>query len=66
MLWQEEIRSLQNNYNVALTKFNVLKERLKRNPDLRKKFEDITNDYLEKGYTKNLSKEEWCKVLENT
>lgn len=58
MSWQEEIRSLQNNYNVALTKFNVLKERLKRNPDLRKKCEDIINDYLEKGYTKNLSKEE--------
>ena len=58
MLWQEEIRSLQKDYNVALTKFNVLKERLKRNPDLRKKFEDIINNYLKKGYTKNLSKEE--------
>ena len=39
MLWQEEKRSFTNNYNVALKGFNMLKQRLKRGPHLRKKYE---------------------------
>ena len=64
--WQEKIWSFPNNYNVALKKLNMLKQQLKRDPVLRKKYEDIINTNIEKGYTKKLSREEWCKVLEKT
>ena len=48
--------SFPNNYNIQL----------KRNPDLRKKYEDTINTYIKKGYAKKLSKEEACKVSEKT
>ena len=44
----------------------MLKQRLKRDPDLKKKHEDTINTYIKKGYAKKLSKEEACKVSEKT
>ena len=66
MLWQEEKGSFPNNYNIALKRFNMLKQRLKRDPDLRKKYEDTINTYIKKGYAKKLNKKESCKVSEKT
>ena len=39
---------------------------IEESPDLRKKYEDIINTYIKKGYAKNLSIEEACKVSEKT
>ena len=39
---------------------------MKRDPDLRKKYEDTINTYIKKGYAKKLSKEQACKVSEKT
>ena len=61
MLWQEDKGSFPNNYNMALKRFNMLKQLLKRDPDLRKKYEDTIITYIQKGYAKKLSKEEACK-----
>ena len=66
MLWKEDKGSFPNNYNMALKRFNMLKQRLKRDPDLRKKYEDTIITYIQKGYAKKLSKEEACKVSERT
>ena len=66
MLWQEEKGSFPNNYNITLKRFNMLKQRLKRDPDLRKKYEDTINTYIKKGYAKKLSKKEACKMSEKT
>ena len=66
MLWQDEKGSFPNNYNIALKRSNMLKQRLKRDPDLRKKYEDTINTYIKKGYAKKLSKEEACEVSEKT
>ena len=35
-------------FSVALKRFNMLKQRLKENPDLRKQYKDTINTYLEK------------------
>ena len=58
MLWQEEKRSFPNNYNVALERFNMLKQKLKRDLDLRKKYEDSINTYIKKG--KIVSTKNFC------
>ena len=39
MLWLEK-KSFPNNYNVALKRFNKLKQQLKRDPDFSKKYKD--------------------------
>ena len=39
----------------------MLKQQLKRDPDSRKIYKDTINTYVEKGYTKKLSREEACK-----
>ena len=57
---------ISKQFNVGLKRFNVLKQQLKRDLDLRKKYEDTINTYIEKGYAKKLSIEEACKVLEKT
>ena len=54
MLWQEEKRSFTKNYNVAFKRFNMVKQRFKRGPDLRKRYEDTINTYIEKSYAKKL------------
>ena len=66
MLWQEDKGSFPNNHNMALKRFNMLKQRLKRDPDLRKKYEDTIINYILKGYAKKLSKKEACKASERT
>ena len=66
MLWQEEKRSFPNNFSVALKRFNTLKQRLERDPDLRKKYEDTVNTYIEKSYTKKLSRKQACATSEKT
>ena len=66
MLWQEGKSSFPNNFNVALKRFNTLKQRLERDPDLRKKYEDTVNTYIEKSYTKKLSREQACATSEKT
>ena len=38
MLWQEEKRSFPNNFNVALKISNMLEQRLKKDPGLRKRY----------------------------
>ena len=66
MLWQEEKRSFPNNFSVALKRFNTRKQRLERDPDLRKKYEDTVNTYIEKSYTKKLSRKQACATSEKT
>ena len=66
ILWQEDKGSFPNNYNMALKRINMLKQRLKRDPDLRKKCEDTIITYIQKDYAKKLSKGEGCKVSERT
>ena len=66
MLWQEEKSSFPNNYNLAFKRFNILKQQLKTDPDLRKKYKDTINTYIEKGYAKKRNREEACKVSEKT
>ena len=66
MLWQEENPPFPNNYKIALKRFNMLKQRLKQDSDLRKKYYDTINTYIKEGYAKKLSKEEACKVSKRT
>ena len=66
MLQQEEKRPLPNSYSVALKRFNMPKQQLKGDPDLRKKYADTINTYIEKGFVKKLNREEACKVAEKT
>ena len=54
VLRQEEKRSFSNNYNVALKRFNMLKQQLKRDPDFEKKYDNIINTYIKMGYAKKL------------
>ena len=37
-----------------------------RDPDLRKKYKDAINNYIEKVYAKKLRREEACKVSKRT
>ena len=57
MLWQDKNRSFPNNYNVGLKQFSVLKQQLKRDPDLRNKYKNIINTFSEKSYAKAFSRE---------
>ena len=57
MLWQDKNRSFPNNYNVGLKQFSVLMQQLKRDPDLRNKYKDIINTFIEKSYAKACSRE---------
>ena len=44
----------------------MLKQLLKRDSDLRKKYKDTIKTYTEKGYAKKVTREEACKVSEKT
>ena len=62
MLWQEEKRSFPKNWNVALNRLNMLEQQLKRDLDLRKKYEDTICTYIENSYASKLRREKACSV----
>ena len=58
LLWKHEDPYLPFNRSLAETRLKALKGRFRRNPELEMKYRSVVNDYIAKGYARQLSEEE--------
>lgn len=58
VLWKEENFSLPNSYVTSLGQLNSLKQRSKKNSELEQKCQESIENDIEKGYVREVSKEE--------
>ncbi|XP_044175961.1 uncharacterized protein LOC114968359 [Acropora millepora] len=58
LLWKHEDPHLPFNRSLAETRLKALKGRFRRSPELEMKYRSVVNDYIAKGYARQLSKEE--------
>ncbi len=58
MLWKDETPQLPNNRDVAFKRFKYLKNRLKRDNELHRKYQTKIEEYVQKGYASKLQPEE--------
>ena len=58
LLWKHEDPHLPFNRSLAETRLKALKGRFRRSPELEMKYRSVVNDYIAKGYARQLCKEE--------
>ncbi len=58
LLWKDKDTHLPNNRAVAELRLRHLRRRLERDPELKQRYFAAMNDYIIKGYTKQLTKTE--------
>ena len=58
LLWKDELRRLPNNKDLAVTRFKSLEKKCRKNPNFHKLYKTQIKEYLELGYTKQLTREE--------
>ncbi|XP_067021321.1 uncharacterized protein [Acropora muricata] len=58
LLWKHEDPHLPFNRSLAETRLKALKGRFRRSPELEMKYRSVINDYIAKGYARQLSKKE--------
>ena len=58
LLWKHEDPHLPFNRSLAETRLKALKGRFRRTPELEMKYRSVVNDYIAKGYARQLSKKE--------
>ncbi|XP_022783263.1 uncharacterized protein LOC111324045 [Stylophora pistillata] len=61
LLWKCE-PVLPTNYAMAVSRLHSTEKKLKKNPDLAEKSQNVTNDYVTKGHAQRMTKEE-AKVI---
>ena len=66
MLWINDDVKLPNNYHMALRRFKLLKNRLKRDTELREKYEKTMQVYIDKGYARKMSTKEISKTSQRS
>jgi hypothetical protein len=58
LLWKKQDPRLPCNRTLAEVRLNHLKKRLRRDPDLKKRYRAVIDDYVMKGYARRMTKEE--------
>ena len=66
MLWRCETGKLPNNIGLVRKRFELLKRRLRKNPELNHKFRQVIEDYVKKGFAKRLSAQEASVASDRT
>lgn len=54
--WKTDSRKLENNYKMALRRLKLTEKRIEKEPILRESYEKTIESYLEKGYTRKVSR----------
>ena len=62
MLWAHSDIQLPNNYALARQRFTYLIKRLRNNPDLYSKYQDVINQLVERGYAERMTEKEVAVV----
>ena len=65
LLWKAE-PSLPNNRAMAVSRLHSTERKLKKNPELARKYRDVINSYISKGHAKKLTPEESRKTTSRT
>ena len=61
LLWRQEVSYLPFNRTLAEARLQALKRRFNRDPGLEEKYRSVIDDYVAKGYARQLSEEEAFK-----
>ena len=65
LLWKGE-PSLPNNGAMVLLRLHSTERKLKKNPELARKYRDVINSYISKGHAKKLTPEESKETTSKT
>ena len=57
LLWKRE-PALPNNRALAVSRLHSTEKKLKKNPELAEKYQNVINDYVTKGYAQKMTQEE--------
>lgn len=59
LLWKNDKVEFPNTFSTALSRFLQLEKRLEKDPSLRNWYDNQIDEYIQKGYLKKLSPEEY-------
>ena len=65
LLWKDDERSLPDSLNMARWRLSCLEQKLNKNAELKKAYEDKIAEYLEKGYARKLTVKELKETKKN-
>ncbi|KAK3724598.1 hypothetical protein QZH41_001749 [Actinostola sp. cb2023] len=66
LLWKEDNTVLPNNRNSAVSRLHATERKLKKQPDLAKKYQEVLDEYLKNGHCKKLTPEEAACTSDRT